>query len=307
MGLKPNQQMNEFQCWLTLLRISNAPTVISNIMVGLTLAISVHSEIWTNRLSPPRLETIKPLLIISIGLVLIYFAGMILNDAIDSTRDKVNRPERPIPSGVIKNRDAWIVGFILLVSGVLISILSTTEAFVSMCILSGCVILYTFTHKWFLPAIIIMAICRGLVYLVAMSAFYAPPPYGLLIPFTIAIATYTALLSFLGRFENVKGQYKKSWIVWLLILPPFIPLVFNKVSLDLAWIFLIGYIFWVCLAWLDFKSVNSRFSAGMHKTLAGFCLLDSVLIGFLGVYHLVLVSGMCFLLTIVLHRRIIGT
>jgi geranylgeranylglycerol-phosphate geranylgeranyltransferase len=46
-------------------------------------------------------------------------AAMILNDYFDQEIDKINRPERPIPSGEIKSKAALIVGIILVILGLL--------------------------------------------------------------------------------------------------------------------------------------------------------------------------------------------
>ena len=306
MGFKTNQQMSEFQGWLTMLRISNAPTIVSNVMVGLALALHIHLDTWSQRANPPRLEMLKPVFIITGALLLVYFAGMILNDAIDAARDKKHRSERPIPLGVINTREAWCTGFVMLTCGVLISSLCSVETFVLVSILGGLVVLYTFVHTWLLPAIAIMAACRGLVCLAALSAFHIPVLHGLPLSLAVAIAAYTLLLTLIGRFENSKKS-RYSWLTWLLLLPVCIPAVLSSVSFDLSWIFLAMYAGWICLAWLDFRPSINQTREGMHKLLAGFCLLDCVLIAFAGVYTLVLVSGVCFVLTVALHRKILGT
>jgi geranylgeranylglycerol-phosphate geranylgeranyltransferase len=48
-------------------------------------------------------------------------AGIILNDFYDIEIDKINAPERPLPSGRIKKRSAMIFGFALFVLGIGIS------------------------------------------------------------------------------------------------------------------------------------------------------------------------------------------
>ena len=97
MGRKSNLYMSDTQGWLRILRISNSPTIVSNIMVGVALSIHAHHVQWSDRIHSPPLQLFKPLFFISTVLLLLYFAGMILNDAFDAKRDADIRPERPIP------------------------------------------------------------------------------------------------------------------------------------------------------------------------------------------------------------------
>lgn len=49
----------------------------------------------------------------------LYAGGIVFNDIFDAELDKVERPERAIPSGAIHIKEAWILGVVLLISGVL--------------------------------------------------------------------------------------------------------------------------------------------------------------------------------------------
>ena len=73
---------------LQLGRISNLPTVWSNVLVGALLGGAT--------LDDARL----PLLMAAMSLF--YVGGMFLNDAFDRTFDARHRPERPIPSGQVR-------------------------------------------------------------------------------------------------------------------------------------------------------------------------------------------------------------
>lgn len=70
---------------LRLGRISNLPTVWTNVLVGVLLTGAA--------LGDARL----PLLMLALSLF--YVGGMFLNDAFDREFDAQHRPDRPIPSG----------------------------------------------------------------------------------------------------------------------------------------------------------------------------------------------------------------
>ena len=305
MGRKTYQHMSEAQAWFKMLRISNSPTIISNVMVGLALAIQSHTREWADRATPPRLDFLSILVAISLGLLLIYFSGMIFNDAIDAKWDKKHRPNRPIPSGMIKKRDAWLTASFALGSGVLLCGMNRDSMLFPL-LLAVVVLAYTFLHRWFVPAIVLMALSRALVYVVAMFALGHPPPFVHLLGFCIAIGVYTALLTLIGRREH-EGASKHASLVWLMVVPPFIPLAMYGGVTSFFWIMLVVFIVWLLIAWRDFRKSTNQPIAGMHKLLAGFCLLDCVLIASIGEISLMIVSLVCFVLTVAGHRKVIGT
>ena len=88
---------------LRLSRISNLPTVWTNVGVGALLA--------GGSLADPRL----PLLMLALSLF--YTGGMFLNDAFDREFDAQHRPERPIPSGQVSARQVFSFGFGMLALG----------------------------------------------------------------------------------------------------------------------------------------------------------------------------------------------
>ena len=97
---------------LRLGRVSNVPTVWTNVAAGLALTGAP--------LHPP--------LIILLGLAvsLFYVGGMYLNDAFDAGWDRQHRPERPIPSGLVRARTVYLAGFAMLAAGLVIVACGTT-------------------------------------------------------------------------------------------------------------------------------------------------------------------------------------
>jgi heme O synthase-like polyprenyltransferase len=83
--------------WLHLARISNLPTVWTNVTAAWLLAggegLRMHASTGS-----------------SLPVHLLYTGGMILNDAADVKFDREHRQERPIPSGQVSVNTAWSVG-----------------------------------------------------------------------------------------------------------------------------------------------------------------------------------------------------
>jgi len=148
---------------LSLGRVSNLPTIWTNVLAGVALSGAM-----------PSLYTF-PTLIISISLF--YTGGMFLNDAFDAKYDAKHQPFRPIPSGKAKREAVFFIGCIMLVSGLALLLTAAHFAHVSIApaLLSGlalltCIVLYDKSHKEKVYAPFIMGICRGLIYISVVLA-----------------------------------------------------------------------------------------------------------------------------------------
>jgi 4-hydroxybenzoate polyprenyltransferase len=292
MGIEPVKRVSKTQAWLGMMRISNAPTIVSNILVGTAIAMQSKYFGWN-----PSHDVF-----FALSILVVYFAGMILNDAFDARHDEVHRPSRPIPSGVIRQTTAWIVGVSLLCA---VYVFATQIAGPAngLVLLVVAVLFYTFFHRWFIPAIFFMALCRGLVYLLVANPS-EDVNHTQLLTFCLALAFYTAVLTFIGRFEN-KKNIRFAWVTWLLLVPP-IYIVFTTTEASwIASIPLAVMAYWIWLAWNNFKSNNKL--DGMHRILSGFCLLDCVLATTLEQYVIAGLCLVCFFLTVGFHRKILGT
>ena len=100
---------SQFRSWLQLMRIANLPTAISNVMAGYILAGEYSTRVRMFICYP-----IPNLIVLLLFSALIYCGGMIQNDAFDTEIDAVDRPHRPIPSGRIGRRTAFIAAAFML-------------------------------------------------------------------------------------------------------------------------------------------------------------------------------------------------
>src|SRR4051794_17851653 len=96
----------KWRIYLRLGRVSNLPTVWSNTLAGIVLA----------GYQPTHDLFATPVLFVWLALAmsLLYVGGMFLNDAFDQEIDAKERPERPIPSGLVSSSEVYSIGFGLL-------------------------------------------------------------------------------------------------------------------------------------------------------------------------------------------------
>lgn len=96
--------LSKLRDYASLMRIANVFTAVSNVWMGMVLATGTL---------PGK---------VAIGVtaisVLLYLAGMVLNDTFDAEVDTRERPERPIPSGRVPLSSARALGWSLLAAGV---------------------------------------------------------------------------------------------------------------------------------------------------------------------------------------------
>jgi len=139
------------RAWLELARISNLPTVWTNVTAGWLLA--------GGSLQNPILAWML------LAGSLLYTGGMILNDAADAKFDAEHRRERPIPSGRADLTTAWVVSLSMLASGWCVAVFLGGACWGITSALVGCILLYDFYHKPWIGAIWVMGACRVLLYL----------------------------------------------------------------------------------------------------------------------------------------------
>jgi 4-hydroxybenzoate polyprenyltransferase len=139
------------RAWLELARISNLPTVWTNVTAGWLLA--------GGSLQNPILAWML------LAGSLLYTGGMILNDAADAKFDAEHRRERPIPIGRADLTTAWVVSLSMLASGWCVAVFLGGACWGITSALVGCILLYDFYHKPWIGAIWVMGACRVLLYL----------------------------------------------------------------------------------------------------------------------------------------------
>jgi 4-hydroxybenzoate polyprenyltransferase len=149
-----------FPAWLRLLRLPTVFTALSNVLCGYFVA---HEPQISELLRGPEL------LLLMLSTFGLYLGGMVLNDVFDAALDAVERPERPIPSGLISRRAAGWCGFGLLGLGLLAAAMASFQSGVVAVCLSACVLLYDVVLKstWFGP--FCMAGCRMLNFVLGAS------------------------------------------------------------------------------------------------------------------------------------------
>lgn len=174
------------RAFLLLSRVSNLPTVWSNVLAGWVAANG-----WTG-------EPAALLVAVAIAVSFMYTGGMFLNDVFDARFDAEHRPDRPIPSGDVSRWEALTFGVLLLgVGALLIAVVAGRRPFAWALVLAAVIVLYDYHHKGFRLGPIVMGACRGLVYCIAGSIM--APLTGPVIAAALVLTAYTASLTLVAK------------------------------------------------------------------------------------------------------------
>jgi 4-hydroxybenzoate polyprenyltransferase len=286
---------------LILGRVSNLPTLWSNVLAGAALSgAAIAPELPTPLLLAPML----------LALSLMYIAGMYLNDAFDAAIDRRERPERPIPAGRVTVRAVFIAGFALLAAGLAMVIVLAgvtgrgAAPVVVAVVLAAAIVFYDVHHKANRFSPVVMGLCRALVYVTA--ALMLAPPQPALWPATVMLLSYLVGLTYAAREEHL-GRLRHLWPLAFLSAPLLYALPAATES-ALAAVLLLLLAGWLALA---VRRLLRRAAGDVPRAvaalLAAICLIDAIVIAGQGMPLLALAAAALFPLTLVAQRFIPAT
>lgn len=142
------------------MRPANIVTAVADILAGIAI-----SGFFVD--SPDDVVPMMWLILSTIGL---YGGGVVMNDVFDAELDAVERPERPIPSGVVSKSQAAALGLLLLAVGVVAALQVNSLAGMIAGSIAILALLYDkyAKHDAFLGPLT-MGLCRGANLLLGLS------------------------------------------------------------------------------------------------------------------------------------------
>lgn len=277
---------------LRLGRVSNLSTVWTDALGGAVLAGGDwHS--WRFGL-------------VLLAMSLFYVGGMYLNDYFDRAIDAVERPERPIPSGIIPARLVITIGLALLCGGfILIAAAGTPAAAALAALLAGAVLAYDFYHKDNPLAPIVMGACRALIYAVTAAVVTGSVPLSVIVA-AVAVAAYVAGLTYAARQENL-NNIGSLWPLALLA-APMIAAVGSLLRGPTAIAVFLLLVCWTGAAvFLLAKRSAGAVPRAVGRLIAGISLCDAALLASVGATTPALIAIGGFLLAFTSQKFIAGT
>jgi 4-hydroxybenzoate polyprenyltransferase len=287
---------------LDLARVSNLPTVWSNVLAGAVLASS-------------DVDTL-PLVVAALAGSLLYSGGMFLNDAFDAEIDARERPERPLPSGRITRTTVFVLGF-----GLLAAALAVLVAFAALArpgaelvgtglAVAVFVLIYDRFHKGVAWSPVVMGLCRAGLYLLgAFAAGGAARP--VLLP-ALSLLFYVVGLTHVARFENASAV-GRAWPTAFVFAPALVVLATtdygsaSTLRLVLLAMTLVVQVAWTLRALRLARAGGPAIGRSVVALIAGISLVDAAFIDSRGQGVAVVAALAAFGLTLRLQRWVRGT
>lgn len=289
--------------WLRLGRVSNLPTVWSNVLAALALsgALAPHSPVPASHVA-----------LLAAAFSLFYVGGMYLNDAFDRQIDARERPQRPIPSGQVSAGSVFILGFLWLALG-LATLLHVTyhggapllPALLSGLALGMCIVGYDLYHKQNPLSPLLMGLCRVLVYVGAACALSGPLTPALLLG-ALALLCHLIGLTYAAKQEAF-NRLARTWPLWFLA-APLLYAAYLALAQPLVVPFLLLAAAWDVYALRFLRPGPARsVPQAIVRLIAGIALIDALSIAATGSLGWALAAAALALLTRLFQRHIPGT
>jgi 4-hydroxybenzoate polyprenyltransferase len=276
--------------YLAMARISNSPTVVSNVLVGAALAGDF---------------TVRTIFQLAMALVCFYTAGMFLNDLCDYEIDRKERADRPLVTGIVTKSEAWGMTLALFAIGLLILATLGTQTLIGGVVLTGFIVLYDTWHKGNLISPVIMGANRFMVYVIAYLAFQPVLSADILIPAALLLL-YILGVTFIARFEAMSNPAIKYQPLLALLLPA---LYYSARALNLtlaALVVIAGFTGWVLFS-VRYIYSQKKIKRAVSFLLAGISLLDAAALAVTGWWVGTAAAVVCFALTLFFQKYVRGT
>lgn len=280
---------------LTLLklgRVSNLPTVWTNVIAGATIANTA--------------ATIADLVVIGLAMTAFYVGGMYLNDFFDRDIDARERPGRSIHAGDIGASTVSAIGFALLAVGIaLLTPFGLLPAIWGLA-LAAAIVLYDVWHKGNSIAPVIMGLCRALVYLATGAAIGGNIRLALTAG-AIALAAHIVGLTYAARQESL-NQVGRLWPLAILACPLLLAVPGTSSGWVVVGCLLLGAADIAAVRLLAKRVAPDSVPRAVSMLIAAICLVDALAVALYG--DRILLACVCasgYLLTRLFQTVIPGT
>jgi hypothetical protein len=246
--------LKKLTAYMRLMRPANMVTSVADVLAGIAISGAFaldFSKTW-------------PSIILLCGATkCLYAGGVVYNDIFDADLDAIERPERPIPSGMVTVSQAKQLGFILLVIGIALAGLgSSSGGFIAI----GITVFALVYDKWGkhnkLLGPLNMGICRGLNLLLGISIIAASLSAWYFLAIVPVIYIYS--ITMISRGEVYGGNRQNLYIGSILyIIVIGCILCFANLNNRLLW----SLIFVAPFAWMIFRPLVKAIQNPIGKNI----------------------------------------
>lgn len=227
--------------YLRLIRPANIVTSIADVLAGIAI-----SGYFIGSVAP---GFVVPVVLLCISTVGLYGGGVAFNDIFDAGLDRLERPERPIPSGLISLKEAITFASLFLITGILTAFLVNTTSGLLAISITLAALTY---NKWGKHHLILgplnMGLCRGLNLLLGISIL----PLAVFDWWYIAVVPviYISSITMISRGEVHGSNRRPLYLASIFYIAVIGSILYFSFIKDMQWLALI---FLLPFGWMIFK------------------------------------------------------
>ncbi len=264
--------MKKTIAYLQLMRPANIVTSVSDVLAGVAI-----SGLFTG----PVLfaDHILHAILLCISTAGLYGGGVVFNDVFDAELDKIERPERPIPMGIITVKEGALLGIILLLGGIITAFIANP---LSGLLAIGIAVFAVVYDKWgkhnsFLGPLN-MGLCRGLNLLLGVSigvTLLNQYWYVAIVP-----VIYIASITMISRGEVHGGNTTSLYfaaLLYILVAGAILFFSFYKNNESLTFIFLLPFVLMIFIPLLKAiqQPIGKNIGKAVKSGVIGLILLNA--------------------------------
>ena len=106
--------MKKISGYLRLMRPANVITSVADVLAGVAISGILSAGFFFE-------EYLLQVILLCFSTAFLYAGGIVFNDVFDAGLDRIERPERAIPSGLISEKGAGVLGALLLLLGIVLA------------------------------------------------------------------------------------------------------------------------------------------------------------------------------------------
>lgn len=221
------------------MRPANIVTSVADVLAGIAISGYLANENFSA-------TYISSILLLSISTIGLYGGGVVFNDVFDAELDKIERPERPVPSGIISKGEASLLGIILFVIGIIAAVIvSMLSGLIAISIIIAALVYDKWSKHNAFAGPFNMGLCRGLNLLLGISIVIP----GVSAWWFVAIIPiiYIAAITMISRGEVHGGSKTALYSAALFYCIVIAAILFLSTGRDMIWWAIIFLIPFACM------------------------------------------------------------
>jgi len=226
--------------YLRLMRPANIVTSVADVLAGIAISGYLVNQTF-------QIQNLLSILLLCFSTIGLYGGGVVFNDVFDAALDRIERPERPIPVGLITIREATILGALMLVAGIIAArFTSVTSGILAFLVAASALIYDKWGKHYSFAGPINMGLCRGFNLLLGVSI--VPSAVNNWYFLALVPVIYIASITMISRGEVHGGSRKTLYIAavfYCLVISLILYFAFTKEGILFALIFLLPFIWMI--------------------------------------------------------------